>query len=176
MKTLSHLILELTLPTRIQEILHCQLKIYNYGGGADLQWFLPLRFVLESDVNYSSNSGYEGGYKENSWVWNASLSKEFNIKIKSKENVTTLPATLNFKIYDILQQRSNISRSSNAERISYSTYNTISSYFMVGLTIRFQSFKGGAKQSDFDEGGGERFRGRGPGGGGRRSGGPGGMF
>lgn len=151
-------------------------EIYNYGGGADLQWFLPLRFVLESDVNYSSNSGYEGGYKENSWVWNASLGKEFNIKIKSKESVTAFPATVNFKIYDILQQRSNISRSSNAERISYSTYNTISSYFMVGLTIRFQSFKGGAKQSDFDEGGGERFRGRGPGGGGRRSGGPGGMF
>lgn len=142
-------------------------EIYNYGGSADFSWYLPYRFVLESDVNYSSNSGYEGGYKENSWIWNASLAKEFNIKFKSKESVTTLPATLRFKIYDILQERSNISRSSSADNITYSTYNTISSYFMVGLTVKFQSFKGGVKQSDMDGGGGG-WRGRGPGGPGGR--------
>lgn len=142
-------------------------EIYNYGGYGDIQWFLPYNFVLASDMTYSSNSGYEGGYQENSWVWNASLAKEFSIKAKS----TSLPTTLYFKIYDILKDRSNISRSSSAENITFNTYNTISSYFIVGLTIRFQSFKGGAKQSDMDGGG--RGWGRGPGGhGGRGPGGP----
>jgi hypothetical protein len=130
--------------------------IYNYGGIGDIQWFLPYNFVLASDVNYSSNSGYQDGYQQNSWIWNASLSKEFSIRFKSQEHATTLPATLSFKIYDILRDRSNISRSSTADNITYSTYNTISSYFMVGLTIRFQSFKGGAKKSDVDMGEGER--------------------
>jgi len=140
-------------------------EIYNYGGAVDFSWYLPCNFVLESDLAYFSNSGYEGGYKENSWIWNASLAKEFNIKLSRGDNATNLPATLKFKIYDILQDRSNISRSSNARSITYSTYNTISSYFIVGLTIRFQTFKGGAKQSDF--GGGDQGRERGPGGFGR---------
>lgn len=146
-------------------------EIYNYGGGGDFSWYLPYNFVLESDLNYSSNSGYTGGYQENSWIWNASLAKEFNIKIKKESGAVSLPATLRFKIYDILQDQSNISRSSNANNITYSTYNTISSYFMVGLTIRFQSFKGGAKSSDMEgPGGGRRFGP--PGGGGRGPGGP----
>lgn len=150
--------------------------IYSYGGTGDFSWYLPYSFVLASDLNYTSNSGYETGYQQNSWIWNAQLAKEFNLKFKSGENVTSLPATLKFRIYDILQQMTNISRSADASKITFSTYNTITSYFMVGLTIRFQSFKGGAKQSDMD-GSGEFGSGRGrgfggPPGGGRPGGGP----
>jgi len=140
--------------------------IYNYGGLGSFQWFLPFNFVLASDLNYSSNSGYEAGYEQNSWIWNAEMAKEFSIIFRSGENKTVLPATVKFRIYDILRDRSNISRSAGADRITYNTYNTISSYFMVGLTVRFQSFKGGAKSSDM-EGPGRGF-GRGPGGGGGR--------
>lgn len=148
--------------------------IYNYGGMGSFQWFLPYSFVLASDLNYSSNSGYEAGYEQNSWIWNAELAKEFNISFKAGESKTTLPATLKFKIYDILQDRSNISRSAKASSITYNTYNTISSYFMVGLTIRFQSFKGGVKAADMGGGPG-MGRGYGPPGGGhggRPGGGP----
>jgi hypothetical protein len=148
-------------------------EIYNYGGGGDFSWYLPYNFVLESDVNYSSNSGYTGGYQENSWIWNTSLAKEFNIKIKKESGgAVSLPATLRFKIYDILQDKSNISRSSNANNIAYSTYNTISSYFMVGLTIRFQSFKGGAGSRDMEAPGDGRRNGPPDGRGGRGPGGP----
>ncbi|MDR2954006.1 MAG: outer membrane beta-barrel protein [Prevotella sp.] len=146
--------------------------VYNYGGYGDFTWFLPLSFVLTSSLNYSSNSGYEGGYQQNSWIWNAELAKEFNIKFKSAESITSLPATLKFRIYDILQEQSNISRSANAQRISYSTYNTITSYFMASLTIRFQSFKGGTQASDMEMPGTRRGPGGGPGGGGERRGGP----
>ncbi|WP_231496745.1 TonB-dependent receptor [Prevotella sp. 10(H)] len=148
--------------------------IYNYGGFGDFTWYLPYNFTLESNLNYSSNSGYESGYQQNSWLWNASLSKQFNISFNSGDSKTTLPTTLRFKIYDILQDRSNISRSSNAESITYSTTNTITSYFMVNLIIRFQSFKGGAKRADMPEEGGRRYGppGGGPPGGGRRGGGP----
>lgn len=143
-------------------------EIYNYGGGGDFSWYLPFNFVLESDLNYSSNSGYTGGYQENSWIWNASLAKEFNIKFKRESGLVNFPATLRFKIYDILQDQSNISRSSNANNITYSTYNTISSYFIVGLTIRFQSFKGGARSSDMENQDGDRRRFGPPGGRGGR--------
>lgn len=134
--------------------------IYDFGGYGDFTWYLPYNFILSSDLNYSSNSGYEDGYQQNSWIWNAELAKEFSIKLKSN----ALPATLKFRMYDILQERSNISRSANARSISYNTYNTISSYFMVGLTIRFQSFKGGAKSTDMERGPGMRGPGGHPGG------------
>ncbi|MDH6307383.1 hypothetical protein M2451_000532 [Dysgonomonas sp. PFB1-18] len=135
--------------------------IYNYGGMGSFTWYLPYSFVLASNLTYSSNSGYEAGYQQNSWIWNAELAKEFNITLKSGESKTSLPATVKFRIYDILKDQSNISRSANAQRVTYSTYNTISSYFMVGLTIRFQSFKG-MKSTDME---GPRMRGMG---GGRR--------
>ncbi|MDU1891184.1 MAG: TonB-dependent receptor [Dysgonomonas sp.] len=138
-------------------------NVYDFGGSADFMWFLPYNFTLESDIDYSSNSGYEAGYEQNTWLWNAALSKQFAIKLNRAE----LPATLRIKVYDILQDRSNISRSVSAERIQYSTTNTINSYFMVNLIFRFQTFKGGAKSSDFEQNGPPGGRRYGPPGGGR---------
>lgn len=115
-------------------------EIYNYGGFADFTLYLPYNFSVESDINYSSNSGYEGGYEQNMWLWNASLSKQI-----LKNN-----ATIRFKIYDILQDRSNIVRNSNSDNITFTTYNTINSYFMVNFIYRFNSFKGGMKSSDLE--------------------------
>ena len=137
---------------------------YDYGGFTNFTWYLPYNFVLASDINYSTNSGYDAGYKLNSWIWNAELAKDFNISFKSGDDKTSLPATLKFRIYDILKDQTNITRSSDSRMTSYTSTNTIGSYFMLGLTIRFQSFKG-MKSSDME---GPRMRGMGHGGGGRR--------
>jgi len=133
-------------------------KIYDYGGFGSFTWYLPYDFALESDLNYSSNSGYESGYQQNTWLWNASLSKQI---FKAKN------ATIRIKVYDILKERTSVSRTSTGEYIRYTTNNTIGSYFMVNFIYRFNSFKGGMKSSDMQQ---ER-RGPGPGGppgGGRR--------
>ncbi|MDR3059232.1 MAG: outer membrane beta-barrel protein [Prevotella sp.] len=139
--------------------------IYDFGGFADFTWFLPYNFTLESDVNYTSNSGYEAGYEQNTWLWNAALSKQFNIKLKKGESATSIPTTVRFKIYDILQDRSSVSRTVTGDYTRYTTANTINSYFMVNLIFRFQSFKGGAKSSDMEQGGPGRGRRYGPPGG-----------
>lgn len=128
-------------------------NIYNYGVGGTTTIYLPLDFKIESDITWSANSGYAAGYQQKEVLWNASTSKSF---LKGKQ------ATLRFKIYDILQQRSNISQSVTADYTQYSEYNTLSSYFMVHFIYRFSIFKGGASASDM----------RGPGG--RGHGGPGG--
>ena len=129
-------------------------NIYNYGVGGTTTIYLPLDFKIESDITWSANSGYAAGYQQKEVLWNASASKSF---LKGKQ------ATLRFKIYDILQQRSNISQSVTADYTQYSEYNTLSSYFMVHFIYRFSIFKGGASASDM----------RGPGGRGHgRPGGP----
>ena len=125
---------------------------FNYGAGGYTTIYLPLNFKIESDVNWSTNSGYGDGFKQNEVLWNASASKSF---LKNNQG------TLHFKIYDILQQRSNISRSVTASYIQDSEYNTLGSYFMVHFIYRFSIFKGGASASDVKTPG-RSGRGRGP--------------
>lgn len=112
---------------------------FNYGAGGYTTIYLPLDFKIESDINWSTNSGYGDGFKQNEVLWNASASKSF---LKNNQG------TLRFKIYDILQQRSSISRTVTAGYIQDSEYNTLSSYFMVHFIYRFSIFKGGASMSD----------------------------
>jgi len=137
-------------------------QYFNYGGNARTAVYLPWDLTLESDVNYSTNAGYADGFEQNEWLWNASLQKTI---FKQKNG------TIRFKIYDILQQRSNISRSVTSNYIRDTTTNTLTSYFMVHFIYRFNIFKGGASQQDMmQERGPGRFYG-GPGGGpGRREG------
>ena len=125
---------------------------FNYGAGGYTTIYLPLNFKIESDVNWSTNSGYGDGFKQNEVLWNASASKSF---LKNNQG------TLRFKIYDLLQQRSNISRSVTASYIQDSEYNTLGSYFMVHFIYRFSIFKGGASASDVKTPG-RSGRGRGP--------------
>lgn len=125
---------------------------FNYGAGGYTTIYLPLNFKIESDVNWSTNSGYGDGFKQNEVLWNASASKSF---LKNNQG------TLRFKIYDILQQRSNISRSVTASYIQDSEYNTLGSYFMVHFIYRFSIFKGGASACDVKTPG-RSGRGRGP--------------
>ena len=125
-------------------------EYFNYGANASTAIYLPLDFTIESDINYSTNSGYADGFDQNEWLWNASLQKTI---FKQKNG------TIRFKIYDILQQRSNISRSVSSNYIRDTTTNTLTTYFMVHFVYRFNIFKGGATQSDMMQ------NRRGPGGG-----------
>lgn len=133
---------------------------YNYGGVYDFTLRMPNPFrgiafvehilsdlTLESDINYSANAGYGDGYKQNEWLWNASIAKQV---FKNKAG------TIRFKVYDILKERSNISQTDNASYNRTTITNSIPNYFMVNFVYRFQIFKGGAKQGDMNMGGARR--------------------
>lgn len=141
-------------------------QYFNYGGSANATLYLPWDLTIESDINYATNSGYTDGFEQNEWLWNASIQKQL---FKQKNG------TIRLKIYDILQQRSNISRSVTSNYIRDSTTNTLTSYFMVHFVYRFNIFKGGATQQDMMPRRGER-PGDGMGRGGGRGMGGGGGF
>lgn len=71
-----------------------------------------------------------GGFNDNELIWNAQISKNF-----LKNNA----ATLRFKIYDILKQQTNLSRSISETQMSDTEYNTLGSYFMVHFVYRFNT-------------------------------------
>lgn len=140
-------------------------EVFNYAGNANTTVYLPWDFGISSDLNYSTNSGYSDGYKQNEWLWNASIQKQV---FKDKGG------TIKFSIYDVLHQRSNISRTSGAQSLRYSASNTVGSYFILSFSYRFRNFRG-AQRREFRERNmedmperreGERMRGGRDGGGG----------
>lgn len=150
----------------LESLKEMNLNSFDYGGSFETTLQLYFGLTFSTDIRYTTNSGYANGYKINEWLWNASVSQQL---FKAKNG------TLKFSINDILRQREVIipTPTSTSQGYSQSTYNTLPSYFMVSFSYRFQSFKGGAKQSDMDGGEGGGWR-RGPGGPGGRPGGPGG--
>jgi hypothetical protein len=115
-------------------------EVFNYGGNANTTIYLPWNFGISSDLNYSTNSGYSDGFKQNEWLWNASIQKQV---FKDKGG------TIKFSMYDILHQRSNISRTSGAQSLRYTASNTVGSYFIFSFTYRFRNFKGDQQRRGF---------------------------
>ncbi|KAA6345161.1 hypothetical protein EZS27_007235 [termite gut metagenome] len=138
---------------------------YFLGGSTNIN--LPWQIYLSTDVNYRIKEGYSGNeFNNNELMWNAQLSKSF-----LKNNA----ATIRIKIYDILQQQSNLSRNISETMMSDTEYNTLGSYFMVYFVYRLNTLggKAPAQRQSFGsgfEGGGRRDRTGGGGGfgGGRR--------
>ncbi|MDR1809865.1 MAG: outer membrane beta-barrel protein [Prevotella sp.] len=138
--------------------------ILRYGGSFTSTLFLPFDLTIDSDINYTATSGSTEGYGQNEWMWNASIAKQL---FKAKNG------TLQLKVYDILQQRSNVSQSATSTAFTETVTNSLTSYFLLTFQYKFQIFKGGAKQPDADPFGygGGMFRGPGgpPPGGGERT-------
>lgn len=124
---------------------------YYLGGSTNIN--MPWELYLSTDINCRLKNGYTGGFNNNEVIWNAQLSKNF---LKNNS------ATIRFKIYDILRQQTNLTRTVKESMISDTEYNTLGSYFMVHFVYRFNTLGGkapGRRGSDFGPRGG-----RGPGG------------
>lgn len=131
--------------------------IHSYGAMFNGAYYTPFGLVFNTDLSYSGTQGYSEGYDTDQWLWNASISYQF---LKNKA------ATVTAKVYDLLHQKQNISRTINASYIEDSEYNAVTRYVMFSFTYRFTTFgnKGGGNEPPIDYGG------RGPGG--RHRGGP----
>lgn len=108
--------------------------VHRYGAMFNGTYYAPLGFVLATDLTYSATSGYAAGYDTNQWMWNASISYQF-LRDRS--------ATVQLKVYDLLQQKSNINRTVTANYITDSEYNSLTRYFMLTFTYKFNTFGAG---------------------------------
>lgn len=139
---------------------------YNYGGNITIN--APWSMAFSSDISQQSRRGYsDASMNTNELIWNAQISQSF---LKGKA------ATISVQWYDILQQRSNISRAISATMRGDTWTNAIHSYVMVHFIYKLNLL--GNKQARAEGGfggpggpggpGGERGRGGwgGPGGGG----------
>lgn len=129
--------------------------VHSYGGSFYGTYYAPYGFVLNTDLTYTATSGYSAGYDSKQWMWNASISYQF---LRGRSAAVTVRA------YDLLQQKSNIQRSITANYIDDSRYNSLTRYFMVSFSYKFNTF-GKGKEPKTDSGFGGHGRFGGPGGG-----------
>lgn len=133
----------------------------SYGGGASTTWYLPHNFTIETDINLTKRTGYAEGYNTSEAIWNAAITKQlFNKKYGT--------GSLKLQIYDILQERSNISASATTNGYRTSESNSIPSFFMCSFIYKFTAFPKSSSATVDDLNGSSRWReggGRPPGGG-----------
>jgi hypothetical protein len=117
-------------------------------GSAQYTWHA---FTLGSDINHTMRQGYSSGLRRHTTLWNAQLSKAFF----ESQNLSVY-----LRVYDLLRQRSSITRSITSTSITDRESTVLGQYFLAGLYWKWGKAPGNARR-----GGGGRG---GNGGGGRR--------
>ncbi|MCH5175988.1 MAG: TonB-dependent receptor [Prevotellaceae bacterium] len=150
---------------------------YNFHYGLSSSGNFENGFGFSTDIGMNSRRGYSSAsMNTNELIWNAQVSYRF---LKNRQ------ATVSLQAFDILHQRSNISRTINAYSRRDTETNSINSYVMAHFIYRLNMFgtrearqnlrnmrnEGGYERPDFGgEGGGQRGFGGGEGGGNRGGG------
>ncbi len=114
----------------------------DYGIHWDTNLTLPLNLSFESQVRYTTTTGYASGYNFDQTLVNLSLSYSF---LKNKA------ATIRFKVYDLLAEQRNVFRNVSALAISSQETNIIGRYAMLHFIYKFNSFSGNASAADMKQ-------------------------
>jgi len=115
-------------------------QTYDWTARGNVVIRLPYDITLNSDINYINRLGYSS-FDQKEWLWNASIDKTL-----FKNN-----GVLSVRWNDILQQRLNIRHTVGDNSVSFTSYNTLTSYFLVSFSYRIRKFEG-AKEGDFRSG------------------------
>ncbi|MCR4922040.1 MAG: outer membrane beta-barrel protein [Bacteroidaceae bacterium] len=107
---------------------NANLDSWNFSYGGNFQINTPWGMALSTDISQQSRRGYEdASMNTNELIWNMQLSQSF---LKGKA------ATVSLQWFDILRERSNISRNISAYSRSNSWNNAIHSYVMAHFIYR----------------------------------------
>jgi hypothetical protein len=109
---------------------------YDWTGSGNLVLHLPYSINISSDINYTTRKGYSN-FDLDETIWNASIDKTL---FKGK-------GVLALKWNDILRQQLNIRQIIGDNYISYSKFNTLTSYFILSFSYKLNQF-GDKKSGD----------------------------
>lgn len=136
---------------------NANLDTYSFSYGGNVQVNMPWNMSLATNIGQSSRRGYDdASMNTDELIWNAQLSQSF-----LKGNA----ATVSLQWYDILRERSNISRSLSATQRTDTWTNAINSYVLVHFIYKLNLMGGrNAMGGGQDRHGGPGGPRRGPGG------------
>lgn len=105
-------------------------ETFDYNLKGNVQLDLPFGLQVSTDLNFVSRHGYSAKIQKNIAMWNAEINERF------------LPhnaGLLRFQIFDILHQRSNISRSISNLTITDTRSQVLRNYFLVAFQYRLNT-------------------------------------
>jgi hypothetical protein len=112
---------------------------YTHSFKIETTSYWPKKFVLGNDFGYNYNSNIADGFQKDFYLWNVSLGYNFmgdNLLAK-------------VKVYDLLNQNVNATRTISPTAISDVENTVLQQYVMFSLTYKLEKF-GGKKKSDSD--------------------------
>lgn len=108
---------------------------YNYfthTATAKLNWIFLKRFVLNSDVNFTSYSGLSESYDQSYVLWNGYLGYKF---LKNRQ------LELKASVFDILNQNTSVNRTITQTYTEDNISNVLRRYAMLTLTYTIKNYK-----------------------------------
>lgn len=109
------------------------IETYQWSGRGNVVIRLPYDITLNSDIAYSDRWGFSN-FDQNEILWNASIDKSM---FKNK-------GVLSLRWVDVLQQQLNIRQTVGDNSMTFTKYNTLTSYFILSFSYKIRQF-GGAK-------------------------------
>ena len=111
-------------------------ETFDYFLNGNIQLDLPFDLEISTDMNFTSRHGYSANIQKNIAMWNAEISKRF---------LSHNAGLLRFQVFDILHQRSNISRDISNLTITDTRSQALRNYFLVAFQYRLNTMGRGKK-------------------------------
>ncbi|NRR91754.1 outer membrane beta-barrel protein [Winogradskyella undariae] len=115
-------------------------KFTSHNAGVRTATFLPKNFEWRNDISFNYNPDIADGFQKSAWFWNSTLAYSM---FKDKAVVT-------LKVYDLLNQNTNASRTATQDYIEDKQSTVLRQYFMLSLSYKFNSL--GSKGETDDSG------------------------
>ena len=110
------------------------LNTFNYSYSAQARVRLPWKMTIDSNIRMQGRRGYANkNMNTDELIWNAGVSQNF---------FKGAPLIIRFRVYDILHERSNITRTINAQSRVDTQNDASYSYFMFHVILRLNIFNG----------------------------------
>jgi len=111
---------------------------FLHNAKLEITSYFPKKFVLGSDFGYTYNSNIADGYKKDFYLWNVSLGYNF-----FKDQLLA-----KVKVYDMLNQNLNNTRTITPTAIIDSENTVLRRYVMFSLTYKLEKFAGKKKENN----------------------------
>ncbi|HOD10005.1 MAG TPA: outer membrane beta-barrel protein [Flavobacterium sp.] len=108
---------------------------FLHNAKLEITSYFPKKFVIGSDFGYTYNSNIADGYKKDFYLWNVSLGYNF-----FKDQLLA-----KVKVYDMLNQNLNNTRTITPTAIIDSENTVLKRYVMFSLTYKIEKFAGKKK-------------------------------
>lgn len=107
------------------------IETYQWSGRGNVVIRLPYDITLNSDIAYSDRWGFSN-FDQSEVLWNASIDKSL---FKNK-------GVLSLRWVDMLQQQLNIRQTVGDNSMTFTKYNTLTSYFILSFSYKIRQFGG----------------------------------